>query len=928
MDYKDTLNLPVTDFPMKANLAVKELEILDRWKEMDLYGMIRGNRAGAPRFILHDGPPYANGNIHSGHALNKILKDIIVKAKTMAGMDAPYVPGWDCHGLPIEHMVDKQLGKAKLGMTPLEVRAKCREYAAKYVDIQREEFKRLGVLGDWERPYLTMNPEYEAATVRELAKFAANGGLYRGFKPVHWCPSCRTALAEAEVEYADKTSPSVYVKFKLDGEDAEKLGLPAGSTFVVIWTTTPWTIPANLAVCLHPDFTYRAVKTGGDTLIIAEDLVEPCMKAFGVESHSTVKTFKGSEMDRMTARHPFLDKDSLVINGTHVTLEQGTGCVHTAPGHGQEDYFIGLEYGLEVYNPVDEAGKFKADTPFFAGQKVWDANASVTTLLTEKGALLKQEKLSHSYPHCWRCHNPVIFRATAQWFISMETNGLRAKSLSAVRNVKWVPAWGEERIYGMVENRPDWCLSRQRAWGVPIIAFYCAECGEALLTPEVADHVAGLMEKEGVDIWFERPAADLLPKGSKCGKCGHGAFTQGKDILDVWFDSGVSHAIVMEKDKRLTWPADLYLEGSDQHRGWFHSSLLESVGTRGAAPYRQVLTHGYVVDGAGKKMSKSLGNTIAPQTVIDRYGAEIVRLWVASEDYRDDIRLSNDILTRLTEAYRKIRNTIRFMLGNVSDFDPAGNFVPLKDRDGLDRVIIFKFRKMARRVMEAYERYEFHVFYHAMHNFCVSDLSAFYLDIIKDRIYTYPKGSKERRAAQSTLWELLEGMLPLMAPVLSFTAEEAWTYMPGGAAKKNASVHLGRFPETQTDDGAEALITEWDRIIAIRGEVTRALESARKEKLIGHSLDAKLELSMFSADRELMERHRADLPFIFIVSQAALTDNPSPENQFRSEAVPGLAVSVAKADGVKCERCWNYSVGVGKSAGHPTVCPRCAAHLA
>ena len=917
MDYKETLNLPLTDFPMKANLAVKELEILHKWSEAGLYGKIRGARAGAKRFILHDGPPYANGNIHSGHALNKILKDIIVKVKTMSGYDAPYVPGWDCHGLPIEHQVDKLLGKAKRDMTPVQIREKCREYAEKYVGIQREEFIRLGVLGDWENPYLTMSHDYEVGTVKEFAKFVANGGLYRGFKPVHWCPSCRTALAEAEVEYADKTSPSVFVKFKLDGAATAQLGLPADSTSVVIWTTTPWTLPANLGVSVHPDFVYSAVKVAEDTLIVAEELLASCMKAFGAAEYSTVKTFKGTQFDRLHAIHPFLDKTSLMMVGTHVTLEQGTGLVHTAPGHGQEDYVIGQQYGLTVYNPVDENGKFIADTPHFAGLKVWDANLAVIELLKERGALLSKSDLTHSYPHCWRCRNPVIFRATAQWFISMDKNNLRAKALEAIRGARWLPAWGMDRILGMVENRPDWCLSRQRTWGVPIIAFYCEKCGETLLDETTAANVIAIMEKEGVDAWFSRDAKDLLPAGSKCGKCGGTDFVKGGDILDVWFDSGVSHAMVLENSKGLAWPADLYLEGSDQHRGWFHTSLLESVGTRGAAPYREALTHGYVVDGAGKKMSKSLGNVIAPQTIIDKYGAEIVRLWVASEDYREDIRLSTEILTRLTEAYRKIRNTVRFMLGNLNDFDPEKNTVALDKRDELDRVIMYKFQQLVDKVVEAYGRYDFHVFYHAVHNFCVTDLSAFYLDIIKDRVYTFPKTSLGRRSAQSTLHELTVGLLTLMAPVLSFTAEEAWGHLPGKAGKPGDSVHLATFPKATHVADSDSLIAEWDRIIEIRGEVTRTLETSRRDKLIGHSLDARITLKVSEANRALFEKRRDDLPFIFIVSQATLADGVSTATE----------VKVEKADGVKCERCWNYSQTVGESSEHPAVCSRCAGHL-
>ncbi|VAX24208.1 Isoleucyl-tRNA synthetase, partial [hydrothermal vent metagenome] len=787
---------------------------------------------------------------------------------------------------------------------------------------------RLGVLGDWDNPYLTMSHEYEIGILRELAKLLANDSLYRGFKPVHWCPSCRTALAEAEVEYADHTSPSIFVKFKLAPKNAASMGLDERSTYVVIWTTTPWTLPANLAVCLHPDFTYSAVKAGDETLIVAEELAESCMSAFGYEQYETVKTFKGAVMEKMSARHPFLEQDSLVILGDHVTLEQGTGCVHTAPGHGQDDYVIGQKYGLEVYNPVDAAGKFMEDTPHFAGVKVWDANKDVIALLEDNGALLSRADISHSYPHCWRCRNPIIFRATAQWFISMEKNDLRKRSMEAIRGIEWKPAWGEERIFGMVENRPDWCISRQRSWGVPITAFYCSSCDEALLNADVAEYVASLLEKESIDAWFEKPAKDMLPPGSSCEKCGGTEFVKGTDILDVWFDSGVSHSLVLEKDERLSWPADLYLEGSDQHRGWFHTSLLESIGTRGKAPYKSVLTHGYVVTAAGKKMSKSLGNAIPPEKTINRYGAEIVRLWVASEDYREDIRLSDEILKRLTEAYRKIRNTTRFMLGNIEDFDPESDTVPFDDRMEIDRVIMLRFRKLSQKVVDAFERYDFHVFYHALHNFCVLDLSAFYLDIIKDRVYTYPKTGKERRSAQSTLYDLVHGMLRLMSPVLSFTAEEAWAHLPGDPAKREQSPHLAHFPETDLKSAKDELLEEWERIIAIRGEVTRALEIARQNKVVGHSLDAKVELTLFQSDRKLLEKHESELPYFFIVSQVTLADETSSGEVYKSEIVPGLTALVDKASGEKCERCWNYSVTVGKSEAHPTICERCVTNLA
>ncbi|MDH4182858.1 MAG: isoleucine--tRNA ligase, partial [Nitrospinota bacterium] len=846
----------------------------------------------------------------------------------MGGYHSPYVPGWDCHGLPIEHNVDKSLGKDAEKLPATEKRAKCREYAGKFVDIQREEFKRLGVLGDWDNPYLTMSHDYEVGILRQLAKLVEKGSVYRDFKPVHWCPSCKTALAEAEVEYADRRSPSIYVLFQVVAEDAVELGLPADSTYMAIWTTTPWTLPANLAISVHPDFTYKAVEAADKTMLMAEPLVEACMAAFGMSDYKTVKSFKGSELERVKTIHPFLDKNPPLILGAHVTMEQGTGCVHTAPGHGQEDYVVGQRYGLEVYNPVDPSGVFMEDTPHVAGLFVLKANDVVIDLLAQRGALLAKQEITHSYPHCWRCRKPIIFRATAQWFISMEKNSLRNKSLQTIRKTQWIPKWGEERIYGMVENRPDWCISRQRVWGAPIPAFHCQKCGEASLTADALARVIDILEKEGVDAWFDKPAAHFLAKGFKCKKCGGAEFDKARDILDVWFDSGVSHAVALEPNPGLSWPADLYLEGSDQHRGWFHTSLLESVAVRGAAPYKAVLTHGYVVDGSGKKMSKSLGNDVPPQKIIDKYGAEIIRLWVSSEDYREDIRLSDEILSRLTEAYRKIRNTIRFMLGNVSDLTSAKQVVPFDQRTELDRVILIRFHKLCQRIAQAFEEYEFHVFYHALHNFCVLDLSAFYLDIIKDRLYTFPKESHGRRSAQSTLLDLTHGMLRLIAPVLSFTAEEAWQSL-GPAIKVEPSVHLAKKPDVDLAGVDEPLVAEWDRIAIIRGEVSAALETARRDKVIGHSLDAMVELSAFQSDFELLEKRKSELPFIFIVSQAALLEQPAQgEGVYISQNAPGLTVKVVKAEGKKCARCWNYSQTVGADSAHPLACARCVGHMA
>ncbi len=779
MDYKDTLNLPQTDFPMKANLSVREPEILKRWDEMGLYQQMREKSKGRRRYILHDGPPYANGHIHLGTALNKILKDMIIKSRQMSGMDAVYVPGWDCHGLPIEHQVDKELGKKKESMSLNEIRLHCRRYAEHFIDIQRNEFKRLGVLGEWGNPYLTMSKRYEATIARELGRFFQKGSIIRSKKPIYWCTSCMTALAEAEVEHHDHKSPSIYVKFPLTPESRAKFPELSGKqVYVLIWTTTPWTLPANLAIALHPDFTYVAAEVNGEVWILAQGLLENVMGILGVENYRVIHTFEAGELNGLKARHPFADRDSLIILAAHVTLEAGTGAVHTAPGHGREDYDAALEYGLDVYSPVDDTGRFTKEVPFFAGQFVFDANKSVIAKLKENGKLLLETEIVHSYPHCWRCKNPVIFRATPQWFISMDKTGLRTKALEWIDRVHWIPNWGRERIYNMVANRPDWCISRQRSWGVPITVFRCPQCGTYISSSEVFDHVVALFEKEGADAWFSHPVKDLLPEGFVCPECGGGQFEKEMDILDVWFDSGVSFAAVLERRPELNMPADMYLEGSDQHRGWFHSSLLAAVGTRDTAPYKTVLTHGFVVDGQGYKMSKSLGNVIAPEEIIRQYGAEILRLWVSAEDYRDDIRISKDILKRLSEAYRRIRNTCRFLLGNLFDFNPETDLVPHGQMDELDRFALCQLRDLIHKVRQGYDRFEFHRAYHALHNYCVVDLSSFYLDILKDRLYTSAAASATRRSAQTVIYTVLKTVVQLMAPILSFTAEEVWLRMP------------------------------------------------------------------------------------------------------------------------------------------------------
>ncbi|MGQ9749894.1 isoleucine--tRNA ligase [Desulfosoma sp.] len=921
MDYKKTLNLPKTDFPMKANLAQREPDLLAQWERMDLYGKLRRASAGRTPYILHDGPPYANGHIHLGTALNKILKDMIVKSRQMSGFDAVYVPGWDCHGLPIEHQVDKELGPRKKTMSQTEIRRHCRAYAEKYIDIQRREFKRLGVLGEWDNPYLTMSYDYEATIARELGRFFERGSVFRSKKPIYWCCSCRTALAEAEVEYHDHVSPSIYVKFPVSDESRRSLeGLGGLPTYVLIWTTTPWTLPANLAIALHPDFTYAAVRVGHEIWILAEGLVEKCLQTFGISSYEKIRTFSSRELEGLECRHPFVDRASRLVLGSHVTLDAGTGCVHTAPGHGREDYETALAYGLDVYSPVDDDGCFTADVPFFAGQFVFDANAAVNAKLKELGALVLEADISHSYPHCWRCKQPVIFRATEQWFISMERNDLRKKALQAIDEVQWVPSWGRDRIYQMIHNRPDWCISRQRSWGVPITVFTCRQCGHVLAGREVFDKVTALFEEEGADCWFEKDVSELLPEGAACAGCGATDFDKEMDILDVWFDSGVSHAAVLERRPYLRSPADLYLEGSDQHRGWFHSSLLASVGTRDRAPYKAVLTHGFVVDGQGYKMSKSLGNVIAPNEIIQKFGAEILRLWVSAEDYRDDIRISQDILQRLSETYRRIRNTWRFLLGNLHDFDPARHAVAPKAMPELDRYALHTLQKLVGTVRRAYDRFEFHRVYHAVHNYCTVDLSAFYLDILKDRLYTAPPASLERRSAQTALYRILTTLLKLMAPILSFTAEEAWAHLPGDHGE---SVHLEMFPEVEEALVDEELAARWERILRLRTDVSRALESARQAKTIGHPLDARVRMDLPEGWRENFSQDAELLRTVFIVSEVRLENLDGRTEVVEGQEVSGLKVVVERASGDKCERCWVLSQTVGTFADHPTLCARC-----
>jgi len=919
MDYKNTINLPKTDFPMKASLAQNEPVMLKQWQEMGLYDKIKQAHAGRQKFILHDGPPYANGNIHIGTALNKILKDIIIKSKNMSGFSTVYVPGWDCHGLPIELNVEKKLGKKKENLQKTEIRKNCREYAANFVNIQREEFKRLGVLAEWDNPYLTLTNGYSSTIVREFGKFVAAGSVYKKKKPIQWCASCQTALAEAEVEYEDHSSPSIYVKFPLISDVGQTVPELAGrKASVLIWTTTPWTIPANLAICVNPEYEYVAVKAGDDILILAEGLLAATMLDCEIEGYALLATFKGSILEGLKCRHPLYDRESQLVLGDHVTLEAGTGCVHTAPGHGQEDYEVGLKYGLDVYAPVNNKGCFTKEVEDFAGQFVFAANKPINKKLADIGALVKERDITHSYPHCWRCKQPVIFRATEQWFISMETNDLRKKALAAIEQTQWIPRWGIDRINGMVINRPDWCLSRQRSWGVPIVAFSCRDCGHLLVDQKIINHVADLFEKEGSDIWFDWSEEALLPPGTVCPQCSSASLARENDILDVWFDSGVSHAAVLERNPELGSPADLYLEGSDQHRGWFQSSLLTSVGTRGRAPYKAVLTHGFVMDGKGEKMAKSKGNVVSPDEVIKQYGADVLRLWVASENYQEDMRISPDILKRLSEAYRKIRNTCRFMLGTLNGFDPASDAVPYAQLEEIDKWALCRFAELVKRVTKAYADYEFHAIYHSVTNFCITDMSSVYLDILKDRLYCSAAEDPLRRTAQTTLHIILKGLLSLLSPILSFTAEEAWQFMPGSLEK---SVHLAAFPEVKPEYENTALAGKWDVLLALRDRVLKQLETARANKEIGNALEAAVTLSLPRALYDFLQPYKDGLADILIVSQLELKLQESPEADLM-KCIDATGIVIGRAEGAKCQRCWKYYTG-----GQPEVCPRCAAAL-
>jgi len=937
MEYNKTINLPTTQFQMKADLPNREPWIQKRWEEMKLYEAIQEKNKNEPRYILHDGPPYANGNIHMGHALNKILKDIIVKFKLMEGFNVPFVPGWDCHGLPIEYQLLKSLGLRKEEIDRVGFRKKARAYAQEFASIQKEEFKRLGIFGDWEKSYFTMSYDYEAKIIEIFKRLVGQGYIYRGKKPVYWCANCETALAEAEVEYSNHTSHSVYVKFPLKklGKDKEtKLQLPIS---VLIWTTTPWTLPANVALAFHPQYEYAWVKLSPsdsfskkEIIIVAKELVSNIMEKLGIKNYDILKVWQGKDFEGIVCSHPFMGRDSLGILADFVTLKEGTGIVHIAPGHGQEDYQIGLKYGLPVLALVDVKGKFTKEVPQFFGMDVFSSNKLIIEKMQNSSHLLFSEEIVHTYPHCWRCKKPIIFRATAQWFLDVDKNKLRERMLKAIRKVEWIPKIGENRISSMVKERPDWCLSRQRYWGVPLPIFYCKNCGEPLMSEESISAVQDLFLREGSDAWYIKREEEILPRNIKCPKCKKREFVKEKDIMDVWFDSGVSHEAVLRERENLSWPADLYLEGSDQHRGWFQASLIPAIALEKKPPFKSVLTHGFVVDGEGRKMSKSTGNVIAPQKIIEKYGAEILRLWVASEDYREDIRISSEILGHLVDGYRRIRNTFRFLLGNLNDFNISKK-VKYKEMSEIDQWVLHRLQELISQVVDDYESFELHRVYKAIHNFCTTELSSFYLDVLKDRLYTFDRNSLPRRSAQTVLYELVVSLIKLAAPILPHTAEEAWQMIP---KVKEASVFLTNLPGVEKKYWNERLAKKWEKILLLRKSVVKVLEIARKEKIIGSSLEA--EVDLYTQEKKLatlLHNYQRDWNETLIVSEVKiLQEMPSvssgigkdkSEVMMKSEEMSELYIRVRRAPGKKCVRCWNWNPTVGENREHTQLCARC-----
>lgn len=923
-DYNSTLNLPKTDFPMRANLPEKEPQILEYWENMDIYKKMLEKNENKPSYILHDGPPYANGDIHLGHALNKILKDIVVKYKNMNGFKAPYVPGWDTHGLPTEIKARTKFGAEKAKqMSDLEIRKLCKEFALGYVKKQKEGFKRLGVLGDWNNPYITLYPEYEAEQVRTFAKMASKKGtIYRGLRPVYWCPSCETALAEAEIEYHNDKCHSIYVKFPVvdDKGKLSKMGVDVSNTYFVIWTTTAWTLPANVAICVGPEFEYAIVKSGEEYYIVADVLKEKVMQAADIENYELVGKILGSDLEYMQARHPFLDRNSLIIVGDHVTTESGTGCVHTAPGHGAEDFEVCKNYkNLPVIVPVNSKGVLTSEAGNFAGLDIHKAGKAIYDYLKETGHLFASKTFEHQYPHCWRCKSEIIFRATEQWFCSVDN--FKKEALEAVETVNWNPAWGKDRMISMISERKDWCISRQRVWGVPIPIFFCKNCRKELIDENIMMNIADIFEKESSDSWFSHDAKYFLPEDVKCENCGNHEFEKEKDIMDVWFDSGTSHSAVCDARKDLKFPADLYLEGADQYRGWFQSSLLTSVASKGCAPYKNIVTHGWVVDEEGKKQSKSQNNGVDPAKVMKQYGADVLRLWVSSADYHSDVKMSNEILKQLSEAYRKIRNTARFIIGNLYDFNPDKDMCNLKNLCSIDKWALAKLNNLMNKVKNGYESFEFYEVYHAVQKFCIVDMSNFYLDVLKDRLYVEKSNGVERRTAQTTIYIILNALVKMIAPILSYTSEEIWKYMPHFESEKTESIFLNDMSENVNLEITEKFIDKWDKIHKIRNEIKKILEIQRKNKIIGSSLEAEIAIYCDGELFEFIKRSKEDLQNVLIVSGIEIFENG--EGNYKAEEIENLSVSISHSKYKKCERCWTYSSTVGQDSLNPTICKRC-----
>ena len=927
-NYNDTLNLPKTEFPMRANLPDREPETLKTWKENKLYNKIIEKNQGKPRYILHDGPPYANGNIHLGHALNKILKDIVVKYKNMTGYEAPYVPGWDTHGLPTEIKARAKVGAEKSKqLTSLELRKICKEFALGYVEKQKEQFKRLGVIGDWDNPYVTLYPEYEAEQIRTFAKMACKDGvIYRGLRPVHWCPSCETALAEAEIEYSNDKCRSIFVKFKVSDDKSKlsKFNVDINNTYFIIWTTTAWTLPGNVAICVGSDFEYAIIKNGAEFYIVADALKEKVMQSGNIENYEVIGKIKGSELELMEADHPFLDRKSLVIVGDHVTIDSGSGCVHTAPGHGMEDFDVCKNYPqLPVIVPVNGEGILTEEAGEFKGLKFSEAGAKICKLLQEKGLLFASKNIDHQYPHCWRCKSEIIFRATKQWFCSVDR--FKKEALNAIENVKWNPSWGRERMISMISERKDWCISRQRLWGVPIPILFCDDCQKEIINEEIMLNVADVFEKEGSDAWYKYDASHFLPDEFKCPHCGGTHFTKEKDIMDVWFDSGTSHAAVCQARKNLGYPADLYLEGADQYRGWFQSSLLTSVATTGKSPYKNVVTHGWVVDEEGKKQSKSQGNGVDPQDVVSKYGADVLRLWVSSADYHSDVKMSNEILKQLSEAYRKIRNTARFVMGNLFDFDPSKDMVKIDDLSELDKWALAKLNEVIDKTLKGYETFEFYNVFHAIQKFCIVDMSNFYLDVLKDRLYVEKADGFKRRSAQTVIYMVLDALVRMISPVLSFTAEEIWKYMPHKSNENKESIFLNDMCKKVDIDISDEFVEKWDKIYKIRDEIKKVLEIQRKNKVIGSSLEADIKIFASGELYNFIKNNLSDLQSVVIVSGIEVQENGT--GKYNIEGISGLSMDIAHSEYKKCERCWTYDETVGENNDHPTICSRCVSVL-